>query len=92
MAHYWISKSKNFGKDVKFGDEIKGLDPERAKALIGQKLVSTKKPESITSAEKNALVEIQEANKDQKEEIQKLKSEIKELKEQLEEATKPKGK
>ena len=85
MAHYWISKKSTFGRDIKFGDVIENLDKDRTKELIGKGLVSTKKPESITNAEKNKISEIGEVNKSLRDEVLALKGE-------LDEATKPKGK
>lgn len=85
MAHYWISKNKSFGRNIKFRDEMPNLDKERAKELIGKGLVSTKKPDTITNAEKNKISEVGEINKSLREENLALKGE-------LEEATKPKGK
>jgi len=85
MAYYWIRKKGSFGRDIKFGNVIENLDKERAKELIGKGFVSTKKPESITNAEKNKISEIGEVNKSLREEVLALKGE-------LEEATAPKGK
>ena len=73
MSYYWISKKKDFGRDVKYGDEVKGLSESRAKELIGKGVVSKSKPESITSAEKNKIVEVAEVNESLREEIAALK-------------------
>jgi len=81
MSYYWISKQKNFGRNVKYGDEIKGLpgdltkeeEKERFKDLLGKGLVSDKKPENVTSSEKNKIVEIQAVNEELREELEELK-------------------
>lgn len=83
MIHYWIAKNKSLGRDIKFGDEIKDIDKDRAKELIGKGFVSTKKPETFTASQNNALDEIKAQNIE-------LKKENSELKTQLDEATDPK--
>lgn len=107
MAHYWISKNKSFGRNIKFGDEVEGLDKDRAKDLIGKGLVSEKKPETVTTAEKNKIAEISAVNESLREDLAELKEEMKkggsaklkearatieELTKQLEEATAPEKK
>lgn len=90
MSYYWISKQKNLGRNIKYGDEIKGLpgdltkeeEKERFKLLIGQGVVSEKKPESITSSEKNKIVEVAEVNESLRQEVAALKSEVSELREE----------
>ena len=56
--YFWIRKKGNFGKSVKFNDQMPPLDSAMEKHLLGLGYISTKKHDSFDSADASAFEEM----------------------------------
>lgn len=76
---FWVRRDGSLGRSIKFGDEVKNLDPQTLTALKAKGYISTEKPETVTAEATGEIVALKQANQELTEKIEELQSEVESL-------------